>query len=116
MNMLLYRGLVDKYMGDALGERGWKKMQKWQTKQTKDDVLVARMNKLFYIILRLLFHARFVVGSTSCSSGTVVVFRQIATGRKYQVFYPQDSSEHQLLQEVRSGQVPHKQLADTIET
>ena len=50
---------MDKYLSDALGERGLKKMQKWQAKEIKDDMLVARMNKLFYIILRLLFHAKF---------------------------------------------------------
>jgi predicted nucleotidyltransferase len=96
--LLLSRVLVDKYTSDALGERGWKKMQKWLMKQDRSDLLAARINKLFYIILRLLFHAK-----------------QIATGQKYQVFFPPNTNEYQLLQSVRSGQVPHGQLTDTIE-
>ncbi|XP_062502897.1 uncharacterized protein LOC134179897 isoform X2 [Corticium candelabrum] len=78
-DLLLSRVLVDKYLSDALGERGLKKMQKWQAKEIKDDI-------------------------------------QVATGQKYEVFYSQESSEHQMLQAVRSGHIPHEQLKDIIKT
>ena len=48
-------------------------------------------------------------------SEVIFLCRQIATGQEYHVFCLPDSNEYRLLQLVRSEQVPHGQLTDTIE-
>ena len=52
----LFRELVSKYLGDALGTKGLKLLHKWLSQSVPDQ---GKINKLFYIVLRNLVLARY---------------------------------------------------------
>ncbi|XP_067655275.1 uncharacterized protein [Haliotis asinina] len=91
--LMLTRQCLDKYLRDAQGSNGVKQYRKWCDENPGCSDLPAKMNKLCYIIIRLLQNARDVV-----KKGPVHVFRE------------EGSEERNVILSVRRGELTSSQV------
>ena len=93
---VLSREVVKKYLGDATGNHGLKKLLRWEEQATPADK--GRVYKVLYIILRLLFHAK-----------------QVASGEEIRVFLEENSEEREFLLAIRRHECSYQVARDRIE-
>ena len=93
---VLSREVVKKYLGDATGNHGLKKLLRWEEQATPADK--GRVYKVLYIVLRLLFHAK-----------------QVASGEEIRVFLEENSEEREFLLAIRRHECSYQVARDRIE-
>ncbi|XP_046364851.2 uncharacterized protein LOC124141033 [Haliotis rufescens] len=91
------RQCLDKYLRDAQGSNGVKQYRKWCDENPGHSDLPAKINKLCYIIIRLLQNARDVV-----KKGPIRVFRE------------EGSEERRVILSVRRGELTASQVLQNI--
>ncbi|KAL5007505.1 hypothetical protein ScPMuIL_016311 [Solemya velum] len=85
---MMNRACLDKYMGDACGTRGMKKLRKWCDDNPGVKKIPARICKLIYIIVRLLYCAR-----------------SIARDQHLRIYFDSVTEERDILMAIRSGEM-----------
>ena len=93
---VLSREVIKKYLGDATGNHGLKKLLRWETQATPANK--DRVYKVLYIVMRLLFHAK-----------------QIASGEEIRVFLEDNSEERNFLLAIRRHECSYQVAKDRIE-
>ncbi|KAI6661599.1 hypothetical protein LOD99_13472 [Oopsacas minuta] len=93
---VLSRDVVRKYLSDACGNHGLKKLLQWEKQDNPPNK--DKLYKVLYIVMRLLFHAR-----------------QIALGEEIRVFFEEKSEEREFLLSIRRHECTYQVVKDRIE-
>ncbi|XP_064635683.1 uncharacterized protein LOC135492900 [Lineus longissimus] len=94
--LFLTRSCLEKYLRDAQGSKGTKYINRL-LQQHKDGATVKKLQKVFYVVVRLLQNAL-----------------DIATGQDLQVFRQESSEEWKLLRGIRTGGLESDQIQEII--
>ncbi|ESO97526.1 hypothetical protein LOTGIDRAFT_228195 [Lottia gigantea] len=84
---------LDKYLRDAQGSNGVKQLVKWKTNHENIENIPTKINKLCYVIVRLLQNASDVVN-----------------GKEIKVFRTEESEEKQFLMKIRRNELTYSEI------